>query len=342
MAVTLRKVAAVSVALASIFVIVALVSISLGTADIGLTKILKGVFAGGADSIGQWTDIERVIILHIRLPRIILAGMVGASLSVAGVVFQALFRNPLADPYILGISSGSAVGAILAIILGKGLGLLTVSTASFCGALLTIMLVLGIGRSGYRFHANMLLLAGVVVGSFFSAIIMFLISITQDERVHSMIFWLMGDFSFSKYSEIMVVAPFVVIGVFIIYLYAHPLNLIVTGEETALQLGVEVEKVKRLLLITASLITGVVVSVSGVIGFVGLMVPHMMRMVLGSDHRLLLPASCLFGLSFLVIADTIARTIIAPLELPVGVVTAIFGAPFFIYLLRRKGSGLGR
>ncbi len=337
MVVTLRKVIFVSLVLVGIFVVVGILSISLGTADIGLMKILKGVFACGTDTVGGWTDTERVIILQIRLPRIILAGIVGASLSVAGVVFQALFRNPLADPYVLGISGGSAVGAILAIILGQGLGRFTIPAASFCGAILTIMLVLGIGRSGYRFHPNTLLLAGVVVGSFFSAVIMFLVSITQDERIHSILFWLMGDFSFSTYSEIIIVAPFVLVGVLIIYFYAHPLNLIITGEETAIQLGVEVEKVRRLLLITASLITGVVVSVSGIIGFVGLMVPHMMRMVFGSDHRLLLPASCFFGLSFLVIADTIARTIIVPLELPVGVITAIFGAPFFIYLLRKRG-----
>jgi iron complex transport system permease protein len=338
MVVNLRKVVLISVALVFVFVIVAIVSISLGAADIGLMKILRGVLGGVGDPPHGWTESDKVIVVHVRLPRIILAGIVGASLSVAGAVFQALFRNPLADPYILGISSGSAVGAILAIILGLGLGFMSVPSASFCGALLTIMLVLGIGGSRYGFRTNTLLLAGVIVGSFFSAVIMFLVSITQDERVHSIIFWLMGDFSHSAYTDIAIVTPFVIAGFSIIYLHAHPLNLILTGEESALHLGVEVEKVKRLLLIAASLITGVVVSVSGVIGFVGLIVPHMMRMVFGPDHRLLLPASGLFGLSFLVIADTIARTIIAPVELPVGVVTAIFGAPFFVYLLRRRGS----
>jgi len=337
MVVNLRKVVLISLILVFVFVIVAILSISLGTADIGLMKILRGIFGWVSDPVRGWTDTDRVIVFQVRLPRIILAGIVGAALSVAGVVFQSLFRNPLADPYILGISSGSAVGAILAIISGAGLSFLSIPAASFCGALLTIMLVLGIARTGYRFQTNTLLLAGVIVGSFFSAIIMFLVSITQDERLHSIIFWLMGDLSLSKYNEIIIVTPFVIVGCLIIYLHAHPLNLIVTGEETALQLGVEVERVKRLLLITASLITGVVVSVSGVIGFVGLIVPHMMRMVFGSDHRLLLPVSGLFGLSFLVLADTIARTIIAPVELPVGVITAIFGAPFFIYLLRRKG-----
>ena len=337
MVVNLRKVVLISLILVFVFVVVAILSISLGTADIGLIKILRGIFGWASDPIRGWTDTDRVIVFQVRLPRIILAGIVGAALSVAGVVFQSLFRNPLADPYILGISSGSAVGAILAIISGAGLSFLSIPAASFCGALLTIMLVLGIARTGYRFQTNTLLLAGVIVGSFFSAIIMFLVSITQDERLHSIIFWLMGDLSLSKYNEIIIVTPFVIVGCLIIYLHAHPLNLIVTGEETALQLGVEVERVKRLLLITASLITGVVVSVSGVIGFVGLIVPHMMRMVFGSDHRLLLPVSGLFGLSFLVLADTIARTIIAPVELPVGVITAIFGAPFFIYLLRRKG-----
>jgi len=338
MVVNLRKVVLISLILVFVFVIVAILSISLGTADIGLMKILRGIFGWVSDPVRGWTDTDRVIVFQVRLPRIILAGIVGAALSVAGVVFQSLFRNPLADPYILGISSGSAVGAILAIISGAGLSFLSIPAASFCGALLTIMLVLGIARTGYRFQTNTLLLAGVIVGSFFSAIIMFLVSITQDERLHSIIFWLMGDLSLSKYNEIIIVTPFVIVGCLIIYLHAHPLNLIVTGEETALQLGVEVERVKRLLLITASLITGVVVSVSGVIGFVGLIVPHMMRMVFGSDHRLLLPVSGLFCLSFLVLADTIARTIIAPVELPVGVITAIFGAPFFIYLLRRKGA----
>lgn len=339
MVATLRKVLLICLAFAFIFVVIAILSLSLGTADIGLMKILSGIFEALSDSLCGWSDTEKVIILHIRLPRIILAGIVGASLSVAGVVFQALFRNPLADPYILGISSGSAVGAILAILLGAGLSFLSIPAASFSGALVTIILVLSIARSRYGFHPNTLLLSGVIVGAFFSAVIMFLVSITQDERVHTILFWLMGDLSLSRYSEIIVIIPFVIIGFFIIYLYAHPLNLIATGEDTALQLGVEVERVKRLLLITASLITGVVVSVSGVIGFVGLIVPHMMRMIFGSDHRILLPASGLFGLSFLVIADTIARTIIAPVELPVGVVTAIFGAPFFIYLLRTKGLG---
>ena len=338
MTVTLRKVILISLIFVFIFFIVAVLSISLGTADIGLIKILRGIFGGVSDPIRGWTDTDRVIIFQIRLPRIILAGIVGATLSVAGVGFQALFRNPMADPYILGISSDSAVGAILAIISGAGLTFLSIPAASFCGALLTIVLVLSIARTGFRLQTNTLLLAGVIVGSFFSAIIMFLVSITQDERLHSIIFWLMGDLSLSKYNEIIIVTPFVIIGCLIIYLHAHPLNLIVTGEDTALQLGVEVERVKRLLLITASLITGVVVSVSGVIGFVGLIVPHMMRMVFGSDHRLLLPVSGLFGFSFLVVADTIARIITAPVELPVGVITAIFGAPFFIYLLRRKGA----
>ncbi|KAF0120188.1 MAG: iron complex transport system permease protein [bacterium] len=338
MVVNLRKVVLISLVFVFIFVIVAILSISLGTADVGLIKILRGIFGWVSDPVHGWTDTDRVIVFQVRLPRIILAGIVGATLSVAGVVFQAIFRNPLADPYILGISSGSAVGAILAIISGAGLSFLSIPAASFCGALLTIFLVLSIARSGFRLQTNTLLLAGVIVGSFFSAIIMFLVSITQDERLHSIIFWLMGDLSLSKYNEIIIVTPFVIVGCLIIYLHAHPLNLIVTGEETALQLGVEVERVKRLLLITASLITGVVVSVSGVIGFVGLIVPHMMRMVFGSDHRLLLPVSGLFGLSFLVVADTIARIVIAPVELPVGVITAIFGAPFFIYLLRRKGA----
>ena len=336
MVVTLRKVVLICFALICVFFTAVIISLSMGTADIGLSKVLKGIVSAVTYPFQGWSETEKTILLQIRLPRIILAGIVGASLSVSGAVFQALFRNPLAEPYILGISSGSAVGAILAILLGTGFGFLSIPAASFCGALITIFLVLGIGRKEYGFQTNTLLLAGVIVGAFFSAVIMFLVSITTDERVHSILFWLMGDFSVSKYSEIMIVLPFVTTGFFIIYLYAHPLNLIVTGEETALQLGIEVQKVKLLLLVVASLMTGVVVSVSGVIGFVGLIVPHMIRMMFGSDHRLLLPASGLFGLTFLIVADTIARTIIAPVELPVGVVTAIFGAPFFVYLLQRR------
>ena len=204
------------------------------------------------------------------------------------------------------------------------------------GALLTIALVYGIAKTKKELHSTTLLLAGVIVNAFFSAVIMFLISTTSSKELRSAIFWLMGDLSLAEWNEIILTGSFLMIGFIVMYSYARHLNLIVTGEETAMQLGVNVEKTKKILLLAASLVTGVAVSVSGTIGFVGLIIPHMMRMLLGSDHRLLLPSSALFGGSFLIIADTLARTVTAPAELPVGVITAMCGAPYFIYLLRRR------
>jgi iron complex transport system permease protein len=278
------------------------------------------------------------MLFSIRLPRVIFAGLVGASLSVAGVIFQALLRNPLADPFILGISSGSAVGAIIGIITGLGAVPFGIPALAFLGAIFTVTLVFLIGRSDKELHSNTLLLAGVIVNAFFSAIIMFLISISTNTDLHNITFWLMGDLSLANWIKILFVSVLLLFGFVVIYSYARPLNLIVTGEETAMQLGVNVERTKIVLFLAGSLITGLAVAFSGIIGFVGLIIPHIMRMVLGPDHRLLLPASFLFGASFLVVADTIARTVIPYTELPVGVVTAICGAPYFIYLLRRRAA----
>ncbi|NIS67414.1 MAG: iron chelate uptake ABC transporter family permease subunit, partial [Proteobacteria bacterium] len=276
------------------------------------------------------------IILSIRLPRILLAAVVGGALSVAGSIFQALLRNPLADPYILGVSSGSAVGAVLAMMLGLAATSLGLPLASFLGAIGTVLIVFNVGRMGRRVHTNTLLLAGVIINAFFGAVLMFLISISKTEALHSIIFWLMGDFSFADYRGLTLASPYVLTGVLLAYFLARRLNLIVAGEEEASQLGVDVERVKKYAYALASLITAAAVSVCGLIGFVGLMIPHMIRLILGSDHRLLIPAAALWGAGFLVICDTLARSILAPMELPVGVVTAAFGAPFFIYLLKTR------
>jgi len=318
------------------FIAVAIISVLIGPANIGIGQALKGILYGWQEGYTGLTPSEKTIIFSIRLPRVIFAGLVGASLSVAGVIFQALLRNPLADPFILGISSGSAVGAIIGIITGLGAVPFGVPGLAFLGAIFTVALVFLIGRSDKELHSNTLLLAGVIVNAFFSAIIMFLISISTNTDLHNITFWLMGDLSLATWVKILFMSVLLLFGFVVIYSYARPLNLIVTGEETAMQLGVNVERTKIALFLAGSLITGLAVAFSGIIGFVGLIIPHVMRMVIGPDHRLLLPASFLFGASFLVVADTIARTVIPYSELPVGVVTAICGAPYFIYLLRKR------
>ncbi len=327
-----EMVLSIAIILSIVLVAVAITSLSIGPAKVSMGTILA--WCAGTQSVDQTAFM---ILTKIRLPRILLAGIVGFTLSLGGVVFQALLRNPLAEPFILGISSGAAIGAIAGIMLGLGFTV-GVPLLSFISALATILLVMGISSRHGGLESSTLLLTGVIVNAFFTAIIMFFIATVSDSRLHSMLFWLYGDLSQSKYIQLSISLPLVLIVSGIIYLFSRHLNLLVGGEEAALQMGVEVEMVKWIAFIGISLITGVVVSFSGIIGFVGLIVPHLMRMILGPDHRLLIPASALGGAIFLVAADTVARTIISPSELPVGVITAFLGAPFFIYLLRKRGS----
>jgi iron complex transport system permease protein len=308
------------------------ISLLTGTADVSLRQVIALLSGSlGAD------DPARLIILKIRLPRIMLAAVVGFSLSLGGVIFQALLRNPLADPFVLGVSSGAAFGAVLGIFLGFTFRL-GVPLMSFAGSLLTIYLVLALGTRKMGTESSTILLTGVILNAFFTAIIMFFISTTADSRLHTMLYWLYGDLSQSRYGPLLVLVPVLLVVSFILSGLAKELNLITAGEETAFQLGAEVEKTKILSLILVSLMVGLVVSFSGLIGFVGLIVPHLSRMAFGSDHRLLIPVSSLGGAVFLIAADTLARTLISPSELPVGVITAFMGAPFFIYLLKKKGS----
>lgn len=321
------------------------VSVSLGAVNIPLFKswsILLHRLLGRA-SEGGWTASESSIILDLRLPRTISGVLVGAALSLSGAVLQALLRNPLADPFVLGISSGAAAGAVLAILVGVGstfLGSYAVPGAAFGGALLTLLLVYFIARVEGRIPTQTMLLSGVIVSSFFSAIIMFLISVTSNEQIHSVMFWLMGNLEYSASQSLGVIFLYFLVGSAVLFFLAKDFNILVLGEEAASELGVEVERVKKIAFVFASLITGAVVSVSGLIGFVGLVVPHMVRMIWGPDHRFLLPASALTGAMLLVVADTIARTVLAPSEIPVGVITAMGGAPFFVYLLRKKGHAV--
>ena len=320
----------------ALFLALGLISLCVGSVHINLINVLKSLF-NSSTGTASLSSQEELILFSVRLPRIIFAGIVGASLSLGGVVFQAMLRNPLADPYVLGISGGSALGAIAGIIIGASYFYLGIPLLAFCGALVTVFLVFVVaGGTRGPLLDNSLLLSGVVVNAFFSAAILFFLSIVNSLELHSITFWLMGDLSRASIKEISLSAICLFTGFLIIYAQARKLNLIVQGEETALHLGVNIEHTKQLLLIVTSLITAVAVSMAGIIGFIGIMVPHMMRLVFGSDHRLLLPTTALFGASFLVIADTVARLVLAPSELPVGVITALCGAPYFIFLLKRK------
>jgi iron complex transport system permease protein len=283
------------------------------------------------------------ILFHIRLPRVLLSIIVGASLASVGVALQALLRNPLADPYVLGISSGSALGASLAMLFGIGTSFLALTALPLCGfagGLMALIVVYRIGSSGGRLPVHGLLLAGVILNAIFTALIMFITSIMDPNRSFGMMAWLMGTLSAHVSSGLTILLAYVLIGLFVLYSQATTLNLMTLGDESARSLGVETEGVKKLIFVTSALVTGAVVSVSGMIGFIGMVVPHAVRLVLGADHRLLFPASALVGGMFLLLADTAARTLLSPTEIPVGIITALTGGPFFVYLLMTKKGTL--
>jgi iron complex transport system permease protein len=275
----------------------------------------------------------RIIVTRIRLPRIILGAVVGFALAAAGTVMQGFFRNPMADPSVVGVSSGAAVGAVAAIVVPASLPFgLGVRGAAFAGAVLTAFAVYLVATDGGRTPVATLLLAGVAVQTFLGAVVSYLL-LHAGESLERVVYWLMGNLADATWTEVALAAPAVPL-VCLLFPFARDLNVLLLGEADAHSLGVEVERTKRLLLVVASLVTGAAVAVTGVIGFVGLVVPHVIRLVVGPDHRVLLPTSALAGASFLVLADTVARA--GPAEVPVGVVTAALGAPFFLYLLRRR------
>jgi iron complex transport system permease protein len=310
-------------------------ALKLGAVPISVTDLmwdLGRVAVGGSDPLPSEYSM---IVFDLRLPRILLGILVGASLSVAGASFQALLRNPLADPFVLGVSSGAALGSILAMIVVPQLALLT-PLGAFLGAIATIAAVYFLGRREGQLDSSTLLLGGIISASFLSAIIMFLMTTLAGRDLRGMVFWLMGDLSTPVSAGlrwILTVGLFAGVGA--IYTTAADLNLLLSGEREAIHLGVDVTRVKLVVYVSASLLTALAVSASGAIGYVGLLVPHAMRLLFGSDYRLLIPASALGGAIVIVLADTLARTIVAPTELPVGAMTAMAGAPVFIYLLRR-------
>jgi iron complex transport system permease protein len=320
------RIASALVVLAAVMFVCSL----MGTESISLKAILGGAEAQGAVN----PDYE--IFVQVRLPRIILAAIVGAALACSGVVFQGLLRNPLADPYILGISSGAGLGTIIAVVSGLNWtlwGRSPIAVFAFAGALGTVWLVWFIGRLAGKSHITGLLLAGVVVNAFFSAVIMFLTSIAKSQQIYATIFWLMGNMTEEDFLVLWVGAGCVVGGMLALFYISPQLNALSFGKDDARSMGVNAAKTQTIAFAVAAFITAIAVSLSGLIGFVGLIVPHGVRLVLGPDHRQLLPLSGIVGAIFLVVADTLARIIVAPAQLPVGVVTAIVGGPFFLVLL---------
>ncbi len=308
-------------------------SIDAGT----VVRILLHPILGG-DPI--WTPAQETIVLAIRLPRVLLAAMVGAGLAVSGAVLQSLFRNPMADPFILGISNGAALGASSVILFGfsLGLGLVDLPLIAFACGGVTIFLVYEIARVQRSLPVTTLLLSGIAISAFLSACTSMLLFL-RNENLHQIIFWMMGGLWGRSWAHVYVLLPFSLFGIGALLLFARPLNALIFGEESAHYLGIQVEQIKKLLLALTTLVTAAAVSVSGIIGFVGLITPHLVRLSTGPDHRVLLPMSVLSGAILLVTADIIARTVIAPSELPIGIITAFCGAPFFVYLLKRRGGG---
>jgi len=329
--------------LAAILFAVVVLALKLGAVQVslyGLGRDLIGLLLHRTNTLS--TDYG-MIVLDIRLPRILLGIVVGASLSVAGASFQALLRNPLADPYVLGVSSGAALGAIVALIIEGHLNLspemagLITPIGAFIGAALTIAAVYVLGRRDGQIDSTTLLLGGIISASFLSAVIMMLMTTLSGNNLRGTAFWLMGDLSTPQPRSLLYFLSFgFIVAAGAIYTTASDLNLLLAGEKEAMHLGVDVPRVRIVVYLAASILTGLAVSVSGAIGYVGLLVPHVMRLIFGSDHRMLLPASALGGAIALVIADTLARTVTSPTDLPVGAMTAMAGAPLFIYLLRRK------
>lgn len=330
------------------FCVVFVLALNLGYAPIPFRDILiilskqVPLLENLVDSSGI-TQTAEVIITQIRLPRVICGALVGAALAAAGVTYQGIFRNPMADPYVIGASTGASVGSALVLVLGVGISVLGVNTLqifAFVGSLATVLLVYGISRVGSRVPVTTLLLTGIAISLFQNAIVTYMKTIASDRILHGLTFWLIGSLAPTEnWDKAWAILPFILLGTAVAYMYARDLNILALGEDQAQHLGVEIEKVKRILLVSGALMTAAAVSISGLIGFVGLIIPHLTRVLIGPDHRVLLPTSAIVGASFLMICDALSRVIMGSGEAPVGVITALSGAPFFIYLLRRKKKG---
>lgn len=315
--------------------IVIVIATGIGSVRISPIDATQSIWHGLTANLTTTTD---TIIWKIRLPRVLLAGFVGAALSLSGLAYQGIFRNPLADPYLLGSASGAGFAATVVLIYAANYPLLAqigVPLAAFIGALLSVLTVVFLARQGSRLHIVALILSGVVVGSSLTAFTSFMMLMAR-EQTNEVLAWMLGSFSLANWTKLSILSPLVCITFIALFVLSRPLNLLQLGDEQALQLGIPVERLKFLLLTIASLATAAAVSVSGIIGFVGLMIPHAVRLAFGGDYRKLLPLGLLWGAIFMILADLLARTLISPSEIPVGVITALVGGPFFLYLLKRK------
>jgi iron complex transport system permease protein len=329
-----RRLAVVLTVLGVVLTGVALAALFVGSAGLSASAVARAL-AGRAEA----SSVEAIVTLSLRLPRVAVAVLAGAALAVAGVGFQALTRNPLAEPSILGVSSGAAFGVVLAQILGFRTGILAalgVAVFAFGGALLAAAVVYLIAVAPGGLAVQTLLLAGVIVGIFFSAAITVIISVVDFDRLSGVIHWLLGNLAPIPAASLALFAALAAGGVWLILNSARELNLLALGEEAASQLGVDAERLKRRVFVAAALLTGTVVAFTGPIGFVGLIVPHVLRSLVGQDNRFLVPTAALAGGAFLLAADTLARNVVAPAELSVGVITAFCGAPFFVWVLRTR------
>jgi iron complex transport system permease protein len=333
---TLRRTVLICLVLSVALFLFIVVASVIGAERLPFASSLCALFTGGISTCGLSPE-QSAILFDIRLPRILLAASVGASLATAGAGYQALLRNPLAEPYLLGISNGAAVGTMVALVFfGTGQGSEWLRPVmAFVGALSSTFIVYRLARGRTGATPEKLILAGVIVTTFLSSAIVFITTMMDATRIRSFTFWLLGDLSGASSSLLAVAIIAAVIGTVVLTLHARSLNLLMLGERDAFDLGVEVERVRLVVFLAASLLVGASVASSGSVGYVGLVVPHLVRLAIGSDNRTAIPAAALSGAVFVIVADTVARTVIAPRELPVGAITALIGAPLFIYLLRR-------
>lgn len=339
---TAKKYRLLTVTLAAVTVCLILVSAGMGYVGISAVEVVRVVLAKLTGNHSLLEGVEQVVpfvVMEVRLPRILTAALVGAGLAMSGVIFQGILLNPLADPYTLGISSGAAFGASLALLANLTLlGQFSVPLFAFAGAVLTLIVVLYLSSFNGQMSANTLILSGVIVGAILAAGLSFL-KYLADEQVAVIIFWLMGSFASRTWSDVGLVTLAVTFGTLVSMFYAQDLNIMSLGSRSSDSLGVETGRVRRILLLTASLVAAVCVSVSGIIGFIGLIVPHLMRFLVGPDNRKLLPISIFAGASLLLLADTFTRAVL-PAEVPIGVLTALIGGPFFCVIFRKRQRGL--
>lgn len=329
---------AVMGALLLLSVILAMLCLQLGTQYIGMGHILTLVWSAvvGTSNEPDALRTTGVILLQVRLPRVLLGFLVGSCLAAVGVSLQALLRNPLADPYVLGVSSGAALGVAIAVLFGIGTTVLALSllpVCGFAGSMAALLVIYRMAASYERLPIHSVLLAGVILNAIFSALIMFITSIMEPNRSFGMMAWLMGSLTAPAYPVLIALSVYLLVGLVLLGKHVRVLDILALGEEPARSLGINTERTKRVIFLLSALMTGAVVSFSGMIGFIGMIIPHAVRLVVGADHRLLLPASTLVGGMFLMVADTMARTLFVPSEVPVGVITALAGGPFFVYLL---------